>query len=41
LNHGHNSTALRKLRGEEILKLLEDHSHLDDRYSYSPEKKNN
>ena len=31
--------AIDQLRGEESLKLLEDGSHVDERYSYTPEKK--
>lgn len=31
--------AIDQLRGEESLKLLEDDSHIDDRYTYTPESK--
>ena len=31
--------AIDQLRGEESLALLQDHTHLDDRYTYNPEQK--
>ena len=31
--------AIDQLRGEESLALLQDHTHLDDRYTYKPENK--